>query len=1286
MALSDRISANMKLNASKKNSLRNAILILALEWKDFDEQLDSTDDCFGECINELNCREKNLESLRESVKESNRELDLVRKSIESRADELEIKEKEFRSFIEVHTKLLKLKEKQLDEIRRSAEERIEEAELREERLNDQQKLMEGLLLERHEEKERFETIQKSIGQRLEEISSKEKYFKGRSKEIDSIQNWIERRAKELDSREEQIDERFKELDSMRKLNEKHCKELELKEKEVDSAKLWNEERAGKLDSREKELDSVKNFISQSFEDIHSKIKQLKLDQQLIEERSKGLELKEKLIDEWSKELELKKKQFDGAESNVKVEQVEGMPVDNVNKCLSADTQFVVKMDGRSLQLFLNEHSNDHESVSSEVYRALQLSLDPAKLVLDAMEGFYPPHLKKGDAVFEEDVVRRSCILLLEQLMKIAPQIHPYEKGKALKLAGEWKEKMGAVASNTLEVLGFMQLLASYKLASGFDTDELLKIFMVVAEHKQAPELCRELGFTEKVPGLIDVLVMGDQVPVAVRFIFAFKLVDKFPPVPLLRCFLKRSKRIAKEKINMEKNPSTAKYRVIDERVTYVRAVIKCVVDHNLESQLPLKSLEQRIEQLLMHKVGDKQIKPARLIKTEGGLWYRDNTVMSSTTVPMQSKASASMHDPATHTLACILANMDGKNLQLFLNEHLEENQMMHRELYDALQMLSDSGKLVLDAMQGFYPPHSKKGGINIEASVVRRSCIYLLEILMRLSPPIKPHVKEAAMKLAVFWKEKTVVVEKNLQEILGFLLLVGTYGLASAFDTDELRSLFQTVVEHRYASLLSQALGFPERIPVDNILDIHEKIDQSALENLQLNSIVPSSDVGPSNLWGGVPACIQFASDPAKLVLDAMQCCYHSNLGIRKRLNMNVIKNFSLLLIQLLRAPLAVKTCVKEGAMKFASDWKDNLKPQSHLEAWPFLLFLATYKVASSFDTSELLDLLEMVYYRKQAIDLFHALGLKDELPNFVNRLIQRALHLDAIRYIYAFDLIDKFPPASLLKRYFSHVKEVCKDVRREGRNSREAQEMAIKKEVAALNMMINCITSHGLESQYSPMQLKERVGQLLRQKTGQRSAALLRATKAQPTGVVDKRIVVKSKAQPQEEAHRRASMTSSPCSLSQTQEPQCGKKRFAQIPDHDVSSSTQQLNPAKKLCRKDLSTSGGVTNSNHLSSTCPTPIHQQCRQQPVQHPPAIFASETEPYLRAHSGHYSLGGASTPVPGIHMSSHLASQHGSGIPASGGFPPFGTQFGSAPNFNARPFKEAGTPYYSWSFPN
>jgi hypothetical protein len=43
------------------------------------------------------------------------------------------------------------------------------------------------------------------------------------------------------------------------------------------------------------------------------------------------------------------------------------------------------------------------------------------------------HLKKGDLEFEASVVIRSCILLLEQLMKISPEIRPRQKKKQWKL-------------------------------------------------------------------------------------------------------------------------------------------------------------------------------------------------------------------------------------------------------------------------------------------------------------------------------------------------------------------------------------------------------------------------------------------------------------------------------------------------------------------------------------------------------------------------------------------------------------------------------------------------------------------------------------------------------------------------------------------------------------------------------------------------------------------------------------------------------------------------------------
>ncbi|KAH7845405.1 hypothetical protein Vadar_001624 [Vaccinium darrowii] len=1259
MALGEMMSEKLKLIDSKKTSLHDVILRLAMEWKDLDELLDSTEECVQGTLDELFIRENNLDLVRESLRQSNKELELMRESVESRAQELEMREKGFLSFQQTQIEELKLKQKQLDTLQRSANERIKEAELR---INEQHESFEGLSKKLETEKEQVEHIQKSIGQRFEEIMLKETYFEGRSRELDSIQNWIERRAKELDAKEEQVDDRVNELaleeELMRKLNEEHCKELELKQREIFSAQKLNEERSEKLDSKENQLDAVQKYINQSFKEFHSQRKQLVLDQKLCEERRTELELKEKQLEERCKEVELKQKQFvnSSVHSRVKAEQVEDMiPADK------AEIQFVVTMDGRSLQLFLNERSLDDESMASEVYRALRLSLDPAKLVLDAMEGFYPPHLKKGDVEFEEDVVRKSCIVLLEQLMKISPQIKPCVKEGALKLAEEWKAKMRAVSSNYLEVLGFLQLLASYNLASGFDTDELFKLFAVVAEHNQATDLCRVLGFIEKIPDLIENFVKGNQELVAVRLSFGFGLCDKFPPEPLLKRYLKRSKKVFRKQRYMIKESREEQDWVIDERVASIRAAIKCIVDHNLESQFSYKGLEQDIKQLLIQKESDQRIR-ARLIKVRAPA-YNANKVTFSASAPVHPKASASKLYPTTHTMACIFANMDGKNLQLFLNEHLEEHEWMHKDIYDALQMSSDSGQLVLDAIQGFYPPHSKKGAIDIEAGVIRRSCIFLLEILVRLSPQIKPQVKGAAMKLAVYWKTKAAVETANSVAVLGFLLLVGAYGLAPTFTADELRNLFQTVAENRLAPQLSLALGFSEKVPVNSLLH-----DQSVSENLQLNSIVPSSSLGPScSMQGAVPPCVQFASDPAKLVLDSMLGCYNSNFKA------NAINAFNLLLSQLLGVPLEVKTAVKEEAMKFASDWKDKVKQRSPSEVWCFLLFLATYKGASCFPVNELLGLLEIVSNRRQSTDLFRALGLADKASNFIRRLIKRKLYLEAIRYIYGFSLVDEFPPTPLLQRYLIHEKEWAKHV---------CKDKAIRKELAALRAVIKCIELHGLESQYSPEALKTRIEELL---TQQRSVAPAPAAKGRPPKEMDKssaRQSVAVLAQPQELLTQQRSVAPAPAAkgrppkevdkssarqsvavLAQPQE-QDRRKRF--------DSSTPPQQQAAKKIRLD-----------HVSTAHPI----QSLQQPHHHPPGVSAAETAPYLTTTYTHYSLG-ASTHLPAMHMS-HIQVGYGSGTPASGGFPPFGsvgTAFGSAPNFNAKPYTVAETPHYSLSVPH
>lgn len=73
MASGERISEKLKLIDSKRNSMRDVILTLATEWKDLDDELDSTQ----KYVQGTLVRENNLELVLESVRQSNEELEVA---------------------------------------------------------------------------------------------------------------------------------------------------------------------------------------------------------------------------------------------------------------------------------------------------------------------------------------------------------------------------------------------------------------------------------------------------------------------------------------------------------------------------------------------------------------------------------------------------------------------------------------------------------------------------------------------------------------------------------------------------------------------------------------------------------------------------------------------------------------------------------------------------------------------------------------------------------------------------------------------------------------------------------------------------------------------------------------------------------------------------------------------------------------------------------------------------------------------------------------------------------
>lgn len=228
---------------------------------------------------------------------------------------------------------------------------------------------------------------------------------------------------------------------------------------------------------------VQSSIERQFERLACKEMQLRSLEIALDRRAKELELKE-----WQLNRPV-------IQSRVKSEPLENVPVDNEidRSSLHATLRFYVTMDGRNLQLFLNKNASNHGKMGNEVFAALRMSADPAKLVLDAMEGFYPPHLKNGAVEFEGATVRRSCVLLLEQLTRVGPPVTPQVKEDAAKLAHEWKAKMGEEVGDSLELLGFLWLLGVYGLSHYFDKNDIMKLFQNVVQHRQANELARALG-------------------------------------------------------------------------------------------------------------------------------------------------------------------------------------------------------------------------------------------------------------------------------------------------------------------------------------------------------------------------------------------------------------------------------------------------------------------------------------------------------------------------------------------------------------------------------------------------------------------------------------------------------------------------------------------------------------------------------------------------------------------------------------------------------------------------
>ncbi|GAY56314.1 hypothetical protein CUMW_170920 [Citrus unshiu] len=288
-----------------------------------------------------------------------------------------------------------------------------------------------------------------------------------------------------------------------------------------------------------------------------------------------------------------------------------------------------RMDSSGLLKFIISKRKESVSLRTEISRAIWEAVDPSRLVLDAVEEFLA---QKREKVGVTDK-RWACGLLVQAIFPEGSgnngkkaAVGPVHARKVVERAAgvveRWKEDFRDSELGPAEAVMFLQMVFGFGLSSRFDQDFLRKLVMDYASRRDMARLAACLGFGEKMEELISTAVLieknstfadiiaelvksGKEIE-AVYFASESGLTEKFPPVSLLKSHLRNSKKNSTSILKNGNHSNSATEESNNLELNSIKAIIKCVEDHKLESAFSVDNLRKRATQLEKVKVERKK--------------------------------------------------------------------------------------------------------------------------------------------------------------------------------------------------------------------------------------------------------------------------------------------------------------------------------------------------------------------------------------------------------------------------------------------------------------------------------------------------------------------------------------------------------------------------------------------------------------------------------------------------------------------------------------------------------
>lgn len=241
--------------------------------------------------------------------------------------------------------------------------------------------------------------------------------------------------------------------------------------------------------------------------------------------------------------------------------------------------FCQNSDGLGLRRFISL-TYDPQSLLAQLPDAYRCAPDAAAMVLDAIEGFY-----SGDAKGKElRFLKRACVIMLEGLMRVKPDVRVELMEKAMMVAVEWNQKRKEVEWNQKwkaaplkereeNALGFLLLVGAYGLIDGFSIDDLITCIVMAAEKRDNVDLCRQMIPANKINDVMEKLINKGLEVVAVKYSIEFEKTEEFPPVGLLE------ERI----LQFMRSVDDCNMVVTKKEVKSLKLIMNCIDEYQLES-------------------------------------------------------------------------------------------------------------------------------------------------------------------------------------------------------------------------------------------------------------------------------------------------------------------------------------------------------------------------------------------------------------------------------------------------------------------------------------------------------------------------------------------------------------------------------------------------------------------------------------------------------------------------------------------------------------------------------